>query len=208
MSDQHVPPLRSSSPARNRCWLPPPSDSGMGNGGCCLCCSFFLKRRMPLTPPLLQRGVPPTGEVLLLQGALHAPKSSAWVPSTGSGIGSSSAGSSLSLHMSCQDPAPAEAPCGATASFGHASAPGRAPPWAAGGPLLPCSPPLPKQCHTKPVQSQYRDLNAGKWKDWGNRLLIVQGFYTSRGALGSEPNRQTTAAVTPVPQQIPLPPVD
>lgn len=30
----------------------------------------------------------------------------------------------------------------------------------------------------------------------GNRLLIVQGFYTSRGALGTEPNRQTTSAVT------------
>lgn len=42
----------------------------------------------------------------------------------------------------------------------------------------------------------------------GNRLLVVQGFYTSRGALGTEPNRQTTSAVTPVPQQIPLPPVD
>jgi len=47
----------------------------------------------------------------------------------------------LSLHGSCQDPAPAQAPHWVTASFRHSSAPAWGPPQAAGGYLLHHGPP-------------------------------------------------------------------
>ena len=45
------------------------------------------------------------------------------------------------ICRSCQEPAPARASHGVTASFGHPPAPAWGPPWAAGGDLLPRGPP-------------------------------------------------------------------
>ena len=45
------------------------------------------------------------------------------------------------VHLSCQEPAPAQGPQGVTVSFRHPPAPARGPPWAAGGDLLHGGPP-------------------------------------------------------------------
>jgi len=45
------------------------------------------------------------------------------------------------VNRSCQEPAPARAPHGVTASFGHPPAPAWGPPWAAEGDLLQGGPP-------------------------------------------------------------------
>lgn len=87
-----------------------------------------------------------------------------------SGIGSSSVGSSL--HMSCQDPAPAQAPCAVTASFGHAPAPAWAP---FGRSLLLCSPPLPKWCHTKQIRRGNGGCKCRKMEDGGEVWLGEKG---------------------------------
>uniref|UniRef100_A0A8C0F7B9 Uncharacterized protein n=1 Tax=Bubo bubo TaxID=30461 RepID=A0A8C0F7B9_BUBBB len=78
-----------------------PNFSALGNGSCgqfithCFCRSFLLRGRTRHTLPLLQCGVPPTGDT---------PPSTSWVPSPGcspSGTGCSSVGPPRG-HKSCQ----------------------------------------------------------------------------------------------------------
>lgn len=147
-----VPPLCCSCPAPGIApgFLRLLPGSGMGNGGCCLCCSFFPMRGMLHTPPLLQRGVPPIGEVFLFQ-VLHALSLCGSLPQ-GQSFWNRQLQRGLLfprvLPGSCSSPGP------------HSLL--RAPPWAAGGFLLPCSPP---RYQNRATQSQYRgetwDINKG-----------------------------------------------
>ena len=88
---------------------------------------------------LLQHGSLPRGAVLQEQTA------PAWVPRGVTSPASKPAPAWAPLspwgHRSCQEPAPARASHGVTASFGHPPAPAWGPPRAAGGYLLHLGPP-------------------------------------------------------------------